>query len=158
MLAAKGTFHTSSLDQPPPQKKQTSIGGLATRNATIAVASPEPLSSIEQPPPQKKQPSSAGLATICDHCRSKSRISRPSSNLHPRRSKHPLLKSQFLHISRLRHFMVLHNQPRTCPSNNLHPRISKRPSKDLSTHGRRFGAESGDGTIFLITFFRKNLN
>ena len=69
----KGTSHTSSLDQPPPQKKQTSIVGLATGNATIAVASPEPLSSIEQPPPQKKQSSSAGLATICDHCRSKSR-------------------------------------------------------------------------------------
>src|SRR6218665_990221 len=63
MLAAKGTSHTSSLEQPPPQKKQTSIVGLATRNATIAVASPEPLSSIEQPPPQKKQSSSAGLAT-----------------------------------------------------------------------------------------------
>src|SRR6218665_3858792 len=68
MLAAKGTSHTSSLEQPPPQKKQTSIVGLATRNATIAVASPEPLSSIEQPPPQKKQSSSAGLATICDQC------------------------------------------------------------------------------------------
>src|SRR6218665_1312025 len=63
MLAAKGTSHTSSLEQPPPQKKQTSIVGLATRNATIAVASPEPLSSIEQHPPPKKQSSSAGLKT-----------------------------------------------------------------------------------------------
>src|SRR6218665_1681574 len=59
MLAAKGTSHTSSLEQPPPQKKQTSIVGLATRNVTTAVASREPLSSIEQPPPQTKQVSIA---------------------------------------------------------------------------------------------------